>query len=525
MAIPRRTFIKNTAIGAAGIGYASLFGESLFAMSPASALPHSVPEAEGITSASILQFISAAEKAKLGLHSLMVIRNGKIVAQGWWDPYKPDLRHMLFSLSKSFTSTAIGFAVSERRLTVEDKVTKFFPEDLPETISPFLQNMQVKHLLTMTSGHDKDTAPLMRRSDQTWVKTFLSLPIQHAPGTFFLYNSGATYMLSAIITKLTGKTVLDYLTPRLFKPLEIEGADWEVSPQGINNGYAGLRVKTEDIAKLGILYLQNGIWNGKRVLNADWVKEATTYKVPNAAAKGKDENSDWQQGYCYQFWRCRHDFFRGDGAMGQYCLVSRDLNTVIAITSETANMQTVLDAVWDNLLPGIKTGTLPLDGANQSALKQKLASLTLLPQKTGLGQAIQTQISGKNYTIQNNNLNIKQASLSFNKNSYNLILNNDQTIYKVIGGLDNWINGETSLPGAPPNFAYGNKDSIPTKVAAAGVWVDDKTFVMTLQYFETPYGDTITCRFENNNLRVEFLSSRAAKGGSAESRPVLAGTV
>ena len=169
-------------------------------------------------------------------------------------------------------------------------------------------------------------------------------------------------MLSAIITRLTGKTVLDYLTPRLFKPLGIEGADWEVSPQGINTGAYGLRVKTEDIAKLGTLYLQNGLWNGKQVLNADWVKEATTYKVSNASLKGKDETSDWQQGYCYQFWRCRHDFFRGDGAMGQYCLVSRDLNTVIAITSETANMQKVLDAVWDNLLPGIKKEALPPDG-------------------------------------------------------------------------------------------------------------------------------------------------------------------
>ena len=301
MLTQRRTFVKNTAIGAAGITLAPLFNQSLFASAPADAFPRSLPEQEGISSADILKFIDFAEKKDLGLHSLMIIRNGKLVADGWWDPYKPELRHMLFSLSKSFTSTAIGFAVSEGLLTVEDKVNLFFPQDLPETLSPYLQQMQVKHLLTMTTGHDRDTSGTMRGGKEPWTKTFLSLPVQHEPGTYFLYNSGATYMLSAIITKLTGKTALDYLNLHLFKPLQIEGADWEVSPQGINTGAYGLRVKTEDIAKLGILYLQNGRWKGKRVLSADWVDKATTYKVSNASPKGKDENSDWQQGKRCQF--------------------------------------------------------------------------------------------------------------------------------------------------------------------------------------------------------------------------------
>jgi CubicO group peptidase (beta-lactamase class C family) len=525
MTIPRRTFIKNTAIGAMGLSFTPLLSQSLFAAAPANSLPHSLPESEGITSASILKFIDFAEQKNLGLHSLMIVRNGNIVANGWWDPYKPELRHMLFSLSKSFTSTAIGFAVTEGLLTVEDKVTKFFPNDLPETISPYLQQMQVKHLLTMTSGHDKDTAALMRKSDEPWTKTFLSLTIPHEPGTFFFYNSGATYMLSAIVTKLTGKTVLDYLTPRIFKPLHIEGADWEVSPQGINTGAYGLRIKTEDIAKLGLLYLQNGIWNGKRVLSEDWINKATTYKVSNASLKGKDESSDWQQGYCYQFWRCRHNFFRGDGAMGQYCLVSRDLNTVIAITSETANMQAILDAVWDNLLPGIQAAPLPSNPAGQSALKEKLASLTLFPKKAGSGKGPWGELGSKTFTIANNAINISSASLTFYKDNCIFILKDNTTEHKVTCGLNEWVKAETLMPGAPPNLVLGNnKQSIRAKVAAAGVWVDDKTFVMTLQYFETPHADTITCHFDSNNIRIEFLSSIAAKSGSfKESRPVLEG--
>lgn len=525
MSIPRRQFIQHSAIGIAGLTLAPLFQTSIFAAPAVYNIPRSLPEAEGITCESIMQFINAAEKNKLGLHSLMVARNGKIVAEGWWDPYKPDLRHMLFSLSKSFTSTAIGFAVTEGLLTVEDRVISFFPDELPEIISPFLKELQVKHLLTMTTGHDKDTTPLMRQSNDTWVKTFLSLTLPYQPGTHFFYNSGATYTLSAIITKLTKQTVLDYLTPRLFKPLEIIGADWEVSPQGINTGAYGLRIKTEDIAKLGLLYLQNGIWNGKRVLSGDWINKATTYKVSNAALSGKDETSDWQQGYGYQFWRCRHNFFRGDGAVGQYCLVSRDLNTVIAITSETANMQAILDAVWDNLLPGIKPAALPANLTDQSVLSEKLLSLTLLPQKPQVAQNRQGEISGKNYKVDKNAIGIQQASLTFASDKCSFVLNDGQSQHKVICGLTNWATGETLMPGAPANLVLGNnKETKRAKVAAAGVWVNDKTFVMALQYFETPHSDRITCHFENNTIRIDFLNSMVGKGGSfTESRPVLEG--
>jgi CubicO group peptidase (beta-lactamase class C family) len=525
--IARRTFIKNTAIGVAGLSIAPLFNQSLFAAPAGYMIPRSLPETQGIASASILQFINTVEKSKLGLHSLMVARNGNIVAEGWWDPYKPDLRHMLFSLSKSFTSTAIGFAVSEGLLTVEDKVIKFFPDELPENVTPFLKELQIKHLLTMTTGHDKDTTPLMRASSDTWVKTFLSLTLPYQPGTHFFYNSGATYTLSAIITKLTKKTVLEYLTPRLFEPLEIKGADWEVSPQGINTGAYGLRIKTEDIAKLGLLYLQNGMWNGKRVLNEDWVSKATTYKVSNAALTGKDENSDWQQGYGYQFWRCRNNFFRGDGAVGQFCLVSRDLNTVIAITSETTSMQAILDAVWDNLLPGIKPSTLPDNPTDHDALKQKLASLTLLPKKTGAGQSKQTEVSGKIYHIEKNAISIDHVSLKFDSDNCVFTLKNGQTEHKVTCGLNQWAKSETLIPGAPPVLVLNNnKGSQQAKVAAAGIWTNENTFLMTLQYFETPHSDRITCHFENNTIRIDFLSSMVGKsGGFVESRPILEGTM
>jgi CubicO group peptidase (beta-lactamase class C family) len=521
MVIQRRDFLKNTAIGVAGLSLAPLFGESLFAAPAGYKFGKSTPEQQGITSSSILEFINKAEAGKLGLHSLMVIRNGNVVAEGWWDPYKPDLKHVLNSLSKSFTSTAIGFAVSEGLLSVEDKVTKFFPDDIPANPAPYLNDMQIKHLLTMTTGHEADASAPMRRDNQVWTKGFLSLPVQRPPGTYFMYNSGATYMLSAIITRVSGKTMFDYLTPRLFKPLEISGIDWEVSPQGINTGGWGLRIKTEDIAKLGMLYLQNGMWNGKQLLPATWAHDATTYKVPNTPVKGQDASvSDWQQGYCYQFWRCRHNFFRGDGAQGQYCLVSRDLNTVIAITSEVQDMQKTLNYLWDYLLPGIKPSTLPTDAANQNALKQKLATLTLLPAKTEFGQNTQALISGKTFNIKDNALAINQASLRFNADECSFLLKGPQTEQKITCGLNKWIKGETSTVGVSP------KNAADRKIVATGVWTSDKTFVITVQYYETPNSDLIICSFDNNSISIKFLAGIIANnGGTRDNRPVLEGTV
>nr|MDA3821420.1 serine hydrolase [Bacteroidales bacterium] len=236
-------------------------------------LLRSTPEAENVSAQGIINFIDAVDASDQELHSFMVLRHGNVVAEGWWDPYKPELKHTLYSTSKSFTSTAIGFAVTEGLITVEDKVISFFPDELPETVSENLTAMRIKDLLSMSAGLDPE--PRMTNSDN-WVKTFLAAPVVHKPGSQFLYNSAATYMLSAIVTKVTGEKVIDYLRPRLFEPLNIEGIDWEESPNGINSGGWGLRLKTEDMAKFGQLYLQKGKWNGKQIIPEKWIEEATS---------------------------------------------------------------------------------------------------------------------------------------------------------------------------------------------------------------------------------------------------------
>ena len=241
MTLNRRAFLRQAGIGAAGVGLLSLLPgcRTTPPAAGAGSLPRSSPEAQGISSTGIRAFLDAVQSSKHELHSVMVVRHGQIVAEGWWSPYGPEFNHTLYSLSKSFTSTAVGFAVAEGRLKVDDRVAPFFPNDLPGEVSDHLAALRVKDLLSMAVGHEKDpTWPMVQQ--QNWSKAFLAWPIPKAPGSLFVYNSGATYMLSAIVQQITGQKILDYLQPRLFEPLGIPGATWETCPRGINVGGWGL---------------------------------------------------------------------------------------------------------------------------------------------------------------------------------------------------------------------------------------------------------------------------------------------
>lgn len=335
-------------------------------------LPRSTPEAEGVSSAGIRAFVEAADAQVDTLHGFVLVRHGKVIAEGWWKPQTADTPHVMHSLSKSFTSTAVGLAIAEGKLDLFDPVLKFFPDDAPAKPSPNLKSMRVRDLLTMSTGHQ--TAPKFT-PDQPWVRTFLAHPVDFKPGTHFLYNSPGTYMCSAIVQKVTGQTVLDYLKPRLFEPLGIDSPEWMTCPQGISTGGWGLKLRTEDVAKFGLLYLQKGKWEGKQLVPEKWVEQATARQMSN----GSDPTKDWDQGYGFQFWRCRHGAFRGDGAFGQFCLVMPEQDAVLAITADCRDMQAELNVVWDNLLPAFSGNPLPENAAERRKLGEAVARLAVRP--------------------------------------------------------------------------------------------------------------------------------------------------
>lgn len=334
----------------------------------AQTLPRATPESQGVSSSAIVDFILTADQTVDSMHSFMLLRNGKVLAEAWWAPESPDKPHILWSLSKSFTSTAVGLAVSDGKLSIDDRVVSFFPNEAPNDPSPNLAAMRVRDLLTMTAGHQTEVN--LRRSND-WVRGFLNHEVPHKPGTHFQYNTPATFMQSAIVQKVTGQTVRDYLDSRLFQPLGIETPTWNESPNGISIGGYGLYLRTEDIAKFGQLFLQQGIWQEKQIVPSDWVKMATSKQVSN----GANPNSDWNQGYGFQFWRCRHNAIRGDGMAGQFCILLPDHNAVVVMTANTRDMGAELNLVWDKLLPAFHDDPLPENSADQTKLKAVSANL------------------------------------------------------------------------------------------------------------------------------------------------------
>lgn len=356
-------------------------------------LPRSSPEAQGIHSSGILAFVEALESQIHEIHSFMLVRHGSVVSEGWWSPYGRDYPHLLFSLSKSFTSTAVGFALREGRFSMDDAVVSFFADETPAEVNDLLAAMRVRHLLTMATGQAADTwSSMVDRADGKWIKGFFEVPVVEAPGTHFVYNNGASYMLSAIVQRTTGMTVLDYLQARLFAPLGIEHAAWQESPEGITAGGIGLSLKTEDVAKFGQLYLQKGMWQGKQLLPEGWVEDATARHI---ASDGGIE-ADWRQGYGYQFWRSRHNGYRGDGVFGQWCIVMPDQDAVLAITSgiDLFDSQQPLNLVWELLLPIMQPDALPEDSPAQGILAEKLANLSFLPVQGMASSPTAAQVSG-----------------------------------------------------------------------------------------------------------------------------------
>ena len=506
----RRLFLKQATLSAAGLWLRPSFAAS------AAGLPRSTPEAEGVAAAGIEAFLDAVAREQFELHSLMVLRHGKVIAEGWWEPYGPELVHTMYSMSKSFTSTAVGLAVAEGKMSVEDKVVSFFPDDLPPKISENLAAMRVKDLLTMSTGNEKEPTQTVVK-EANWVRTFLAQNFAHKPGTQFMYNSAATYMCSAIVQKVTGQNILDYLTPRLFEPLGITGMRWENCPRGIATGGWGLSIQTEGLAKFGQLLLQKGVWQGKQLLPAAWIEEASRFHIQQPGGDKPDRpkaKNDWLQGYGYQFWRCQGTAFRGDGAFGQFTIVLPEQDAVIVMTSENKNMQGQLDLVWKHLLPAF--------GAQGAAkgLSERLAHLKLaLPQ----GQKTSPAAPKKRFKLVANDLGLSEVAFDFSEEACTFSADS----HRIVCGLADWHRGEAAFPGTPPRLISGGKPKQTplSKIAASAVWTNPQNLLLTWRYYETPHHDTLTCRFEGDGVTITFLNSITAMNPKAkDSRAPLKGT-
>ncbi|WP_374970298.1 serine hydrolase domain-containing protein [Terrabacter sp. BE26] len=455
-------------------------------------LPRSTPSAQGVDATGILAFVDAAERDDLGLHSLMVVRHGHVVAEGWWAPYAAGRVHLAYSLSKTVTATAVGLLVQEGRLSLDDPVLDHFPDLDRSAVAPGWGPVRVKHCLSMTVGHKEDAwgrvFDRMSGSDlgdeDDWVPRVFATEPTREPGTVFAYNQVATYLLSLIVRRVAGVGVAEYLRPRLLDPLELPDIPWHRDPLGRELGFTGAHLTTEAIASIAQLYLDGGRRQGEQLLSEAWVTEATRAFGPLNQDPGAEP--DWCRGYGCSFWMQRHGY-RGDGAFGQFLIVLPEQDTVVAITAEQERMQSTLDLLWEHVLPAIgAAGSCEAD----EQLAQRLAALAI-PAPTG-------EALGPDHAefarSQASDLADGYSAVSVTRDGAGHVLGLERRgeWLRVPVGRGRWREGELVAGGA----------TVP--VVASGGWVDEDVFRAEVIAIESPHRLRVEARLRSGDADLTW---------------------
>ena len=458
-------------------------------------LPRSAPQDQQADPAAILRFLDAVEEHPgIEMHSLMVVRHGHVVAEGWWAPYSAERPHLLYSLSKSFTSTAAAFAQAEGLLDLDDPVVSHFDEFAADIRATRSRSIKIRHVASMASGHTRDMITEALAGDPAEpVRGFLLNPPDREPGTVFAYNQPCTYTLASIVQRNAGMPLTRYLRPRLFEPLGIGHVGWHTWPPGREQGFSGLHARTEDIAKLGLLYLQRGRWDGKQLIPEQWVAEATSTQIANPGGWGPD----WQQGYGFQFWMSRHGY-RGDGAFGQFCVILPEHDTVVVTTAYTFEMQAVLDAMWAHLLPGLGRA-VPDGGPAHHQLTARLGRLALpacqadpAPADWALwtGQAFTPAAGTGDGQIQPA---VSSVTVLSGAGGWQIRLGEPANSIAFPAGAGAWA---VSAP------ADDHGGTIP--LAASGGWLDGDTLRAEIIFLETPHRMDLTCSLAGHRAEISW---------------------
>lgn len=479
-------------------------------------LPRSSPEAEGISSAGIASFVAAVNDSELEVHSFMLLRNGNVVAEGWWEPYGPDLRHVMFSVSKTVTALGVGIAADEGLLDLDDRVVSFFPEAVTDSVSERMRELTVRHLLTMSVGQEREGG----WNEDDWVRAFLHNPPVHEPGTRFMYNNMASFILSAIVQKATGERLFHYLQPRLFEPLGLENITWDINPQGITVGMIGARLRSENLARLGQLLLQQGRWDGAQLVSAAYVQELSSIHIENHDPDTPlDERTDGQRGYGYQVWHGRHNSYRLDGLGGQLSIVLPDYNAVVVLTSNVRNIQEELDLVWQHLIPAFADGPLPADPAAHAGLTEQLSALAIAPvDHSEVWSAFGAAAPPSRYALEENSLGIERFGLSLEEGRCVVTLVGEKETRVVEAAIGGWHRQEwpaTSLAAPAPEDGF-RRDS-------NGSGPDDTALLAASCGLQDDAGLQLTARFLEDSIGTEAWLVRLGENDSIEITPGASG--
>lgn len=449
---------------------------------------------EKISYKKILEFLKAQfTDAGTNVHAFQLHKDNELMVRLAPTPYSNTHKKQVYSVSKTFAATAIGIACDIGILKVTDKLTDIFKNELPEKPSEYISELTVQHLLTMSAGHNGCSMKDISLSDNG-VKAFFERTFANKPGEKYLYDSGASYMLSAIITKLTGLSMLDFLYIHLFRYMNIENSAWPFCGGSINEGGIGIRASADDIAKLGLLYLNKGIFNGRRLLSERWIEEA----VSGYLAGDLSREPDWKSGYGYQIWRNAYGGYRADGAFGQYCIVIPEKNIVMVLLVESENVEKELSLCFDYIDSFFEKA---VEDISLNELEAFLSSC-YKPYKSEALSAL-----GKNLYKLDDNLN--KLTLAFTENAgdeFVFTLSDGERLQTITAGNGKWIENNLELKGFKPQlYSLMNEKRRESCRFFASFKAEKAHTDIELKYIDCPHTAVLKISEEDNLLSVDLI--------------------
>lgn len=445
----------------------------------------------GVCRETVADYLLRAQKEGISIHGLEIYKGDQRIVRLAPPPYEPTDKRQLYSLSKSFCSTAFGFCVDDGLVTLDTRVLDVFPDKAPAIVTPWVDSLTFRNVISMNSGHERCVFPEIKYAADG-VRRFLELAQKHQPGTRFVYNTAATYVIAAAVERLTGEHLMDFLQRRFFTPAGLSGSYWHTTADGVAEGGCGLHANIDDIAALGRLYLGKGIYEGKRYLSEDWVTEASSALSDNSM----NGTPDWCAGYGCQFWCNAREGYRGDGAMGQLCVILPETDLVVAQVAECFDMQKELDLLFD-----MKERLFGESTMTEEELEQILA--TMYTEFTTSDRPLAND--GKTYICDENVQGLTQMTLKKEGDKLRFLFSDGKRIQSILCGWGEWVDNQFRGKYMRPTLgmlADGVEDDI--RVAAcyrlndngAEIAMRNRHCPHFMKYIFTVEGDTVTMKME-----------------------------
>ena len=492
-------------------------------------LPRALPHECGVDPSGVVDFLQAVTEQGLELHSFLLYRQGAVVAEAYWQPYSAHRLHVQHSATKSWTATAIGLLIDDGRLSLDAKVVSFFPDLCPQPISANLAAMTVEDLLTMRTGHTRGiSGGDWRNLQSSWVEAFLNEPVDEPPGQSFIYSSASSFMLSAIVTQVTGQTMHALLQARVLGYLGLDHLEWDLAPGGFNSGGNGLSCTSEDSLKFGVLHLNHGQWQGRQLLSPQWVSEATRNQVQDVwmgefdgkqyLPRDKNKANEAQrEGYGYQWWMTEHGGYYASGVFGQQCMVLPEQDTVIVFTCGLRLGEKRLHAaLWQHLFPAL--GRTAVDANASQAQLDALIDGLRLPTLHGLQSSPASRALQGRFAIEPNEDGVREVAFDFQADYCDFTLVDHRGTHHVRAGFRQPIETLTSITG---NYLHHQYQPEQTAVVAQACWSTEGELRMDWRFVETAFGDHVTGRVQDGRLRFDRGVNTNA---GALQRPTLIGS-